>query len=354
MLIINYMKCLISGLKISITLSPIVFFYSCLETETSQTPIQLNGQTMGTSYNITIIDNPQDLSARRLERLVENELSAINNQMSNWNSNSEITLINKNSSNEAIPISQQLLEVLTAANEIHYKSNGTFDITSGPIINLWGFGPNRANKTVPSQKEIDKALNLVGQADLIKITTNPSAVVKQKKGVLINLSAIAKGYGIDRIASLLETRGIKRFLVEIGGDLIASGTNRHGKPWSIGIEFPNYDRRTVQSVVQINDLAMATSGNYKNFFKKNGIQYSHIIDPKTGSPIQHNTLSVTVLEKSAMFADGWATAMLGMGIENGMKIANNYGIAVFFITKDDKRFITASSNAFKALSQGNP
>jgi FAD:protein FMN transferase len=352
MLIKNLMKCLISSLKISIILPPIAFLCSCLETETSQTPIQLNGQTMGTSYNITIIDNPQDLSASRLERLVENELSVINNQMSNWNSNSEISRINKNSSNKAIPISQQLLAVLTAANEIHYKSDGAFDITSAPIINLWGFGPNLANKTIPNQKQIDAALKLVGQADLIKITTNPSALLKQKKGVLINLSAIAKGHGIDRIASLLEMHGIKRFLVEIGGDLIASGTNRHGKPWSIGIELPNYELRTVQSIVKINNQAMATSGNYKNFFKKDGIQYSHIIDPKMGSPIQHNTLSVTVLAKSAMFADGWATAMLAMGIENGMRIANNHGIAVFFITNDDKTFITNASDAFKAFSQG--
>ena len=352
MLIKNLMQFLTTSLKLSIILPTIVFLCSCFETKTSKAPIQLNGQTMGTSYNITIIDNPQDLSASRLKHLVENELAAINNQMSNWNSNSEITLINKNSSDKVIPISQQLLEVLTAANEIHDKSDGSFDITSAPIINLWGFGPNNANKTVPSQKEIDKALNLVGQADLIRITNNPSTLVKQKKGVLINLSAIAKGYGIDRVASLLEMYDIKRFLVEIGGDLIASGTNRHGKPWSIGIEFPNYERRTVQSIVKVDDLAMATSGNYKNFFKKDGIQYSHIIDPKTGSPIQHNTVSVTVLTKSAMFADGWATAMLAMGIENGMRMANKYGIAVFFITNDDKTFITGSSDAFKALSQG--
>ena len=351
MLIKNLMNCLNYSLKISIILSPIAFLCSCSETETSQTPIQLNGQTMGTSYNITIIDKPKFLSASRLEKLVENELSDINSQMSNWNANSEISRVNRNSSNKAIPISQQLLEVITAANEIHYKSDGTFDITSAPIINLWGFGPNGANKTIPSQKAIDKALDLVGQTDLVKITTNPPALLKQKKGVVLNLSALAKGYGIDRIASLLKMQGIERFLVEIGGDLIASGTNRHGKPWSIGIEVPNYERRTVQSIVKIYDQAMATSGNYKNFFQKDGIRYSHIIDPKTGSPVQHNTVSATVLAQNAMFADGWATAMLAMGIENGMKIANNYGIAVFFITNNDKTFTTASSDAFNALNQ---
>ena len=170
--------------------------------------------------------------------------------------------------------------------------------------------------------------------------------------VLINLSAIAKGYGIDRVASTLKEQKIQNFLVEIGGDLITSGTNKNGKSWSIGIEAPKIESQIVQSVIKIKDQAMATSGDYKNFFEKNGIRYSHIIDPKTGYPIRHKTLSVTVLAESAALADGWATAMLVLGNNDGIIVANKLNIPVFFISSHEETFITSGSDEFKKIVAG--
>ena len=201
--------------------------------------------------------------------------------------------------------------------------------------------------------EVNSALELVGQTRLLKLIPGLNQLKKRNSEVSINLSAIAKGYGIDRVASTLKEQKIQNFLVEIGGDLVTSGTNKNGRAWSIGIEAPKVESQIVQSVIKIKDQAMATSGDYKNFFEKNGIRYSHIINPKTGYPIRHNTLSVTVLAESAALADGWATAMLVLGSNDGMIIANKLNIPVFFISSHEKTFITAGSDEFKKIAAGN-
>ena len=201
--------------------------------------------------------------------------------------------------------------------------------------------------------EVNKALELVGQVQLLELIPGLRQLIKATPKVSINLSALAKGYGIDMVASTLEEQKIRNFLVEIGGDLITSGTNKDGKAWTIGIEAPKVEEQIVQSVIKIKNQAMATSGDYKNFFEKNGIKYSHIINPKTGYPIRHKTLSVTVLAETAVLADGWATAMLVLGSDEGMIIANKLGIPVFFISSDAKTFITDVSEAFKQYVSRN-
>jgi thiamine biosynthesis lipoprotein len=324
---------------------------SCSDSDDHSKPIRLTGQTMGTSYSVTIVDNPDGIDKQKLKELIEDSLAKVNSQMSNWDRNSEISLFNKNNSDEPIHISQSLLDVITAANDINLKSGGVFDITLTPLINLWGFGTSKSVTETPTESEISLALNKVGQKNLLKLNYNEKTLSKIKKGVSINLSAIAKGYGIDQLAAMLADMQINRYLIEIGGDLIVSGLNAEDKPWSIGVETPSLTKHSVQSILTIRDKAMATSGDYRNFFEKNGIRYSHIINPNTGKPIRHKTSSVTVLAKSAMLADGWATAMLAMGAEKGMVVADRYQLAVFFISKNKNMFTTSSSLKFKELTK---
>ena len=302
---------------------------------------------MGTTYNITVVDNPLNLSKEMLKKRVDGTLADINNKMSNWYDQSEISSVNNNTGGEPIDLSHELFDVISIAKDINIKSNGAFDVTSAPLINLWGFGPNKTEKKIPTEVEVSKALELVGQQQLLKLTPSLRQLKKATPKVTINLSAVAKGYGIDMVARTLKEQKIRNFLVEIGGDLITSGTNKDGKAWTIGIEAPKVEEQSVQSVIKIKKQAMATSGDYKNFFEKDGIKYSHIINPKTGYPIRHKTLSVTVLAETAVLADGWATAMLVLGSTEGMIVANKFGIPVFFITSDAKTFITDVSEAFK-------
>ena len=323
---------------------------SCSDSDDLQKPIRLTGQTMGTSYSVTIVGNPNGVNKQKLKESIENSLEKVNSQMSNWDKNSEVSLLNKNSSNKPILISQPLFNVIKAANNINLKSGGFFDITLTPLINLWGFGTKKQINEIPTEEEISFALSRVGQKNLLKLDSSDKTLFKAKQGISINLSAIAKGYGIDQLAKMLTEMKINRYLIEIGGDLIASGLNAKGEPWSIGVETPSSTKHSVQSILTIKNMAIATSGDYRNFFEKNGVRYSHIINPNTGKPIRHKTASVTVLAKKAMIADGWATAMLAMGAEKGMVVANRYKLAVFFISKRQNTFTTSSSLKFKELT----
>ena len=308
---------------------------------------------MGTTYNVTVVDNPLRLSKENLKKRIEKALNEVNEKMSNWHDHSEISVVNDDTRGKPIDLSQDLFDVINISTDIHNKSNGAFDITAAPLINLWGFGPNKSERKVPSVSEVNAALELVGQKKLLKLIPGLNQLKKRNSQVSINLSAIAKGYGIDKVASTLKKQKIQNFLVEIGGDLITSGTNKNGNAWSIGIEAPKVESRIVQSVIKIQNQAMATSGDYKNFFEKNGIRYSHIIDPKTGYPIRHKTLSVTVVAETAALADGWATAMLVLGNNDGMIVANKLGISAFFISSHEKMFITEGSDEFKKIAAGN-
>lgn len=311
--------------------------------------VRLSGETMGTTFNITAIG--EDLDENALASSVQETLAEVNAKMSNWDPNSEVSVFSASSSTDPVSISAEFAHVIAAANDVHEKSGGTFDVTLGPLIELWGFGPRKPEDPVPSDTEIQAALSSVGQARLLTLDQDAGTLAKAAPKVGINLSAIAKGYGIDAVAETLAAADIEDYMVEIGGDLVAKGENDKGESWRIGIEKPESGAQSIQMVVPVADLGMATSGDYKNFFEQDGVRYSHIIDPTTGRPITHRTTSVTVLAENAMMADAWATAMLALGQENGLKLAEESGLAVFFISRDvtsgEDAYITVQSSAFK-------
>ncbi len=311
--------------------------------------VRLSGETMGTTFNITAIG--EDLDEAALAASVEQALAGVNAKMSNWDPNSEVSTFSASTSTDPVAISDEFALVLAAANDVHEKTGGTFDVTLGPLIELWGFGPRKPEDPVPSDADIQAALNGVGQARLLTLDASAGTLAKSDPSVGINLSAIAKGYGIDAVAETLQDAGIEDYLVEIGGDLVTKGQNDQGEAWRIGIEKPEAGSQSVQLIVSLDDRGMASSGDYKNFFEQDGVRYSHIIDPTTGRPITHRTTSVTVLAENAMIADAWATAMLALGQEKGMELAEQYKLAVYFISRDvtggDDAYITVHSSAFK-------
>jgi FAD:protein FMN transferase len=315
--------------------------------------LRLSGKTMGTTYNITAVGVPDDVSESVLSADVETVLADVNSKMSNWDKKSEVTLFNVSSETGPVKVSQDFVTVMAAANDVHRLSDGKFDVTLGPLIELWGFGPRKPEDPVPSDDDIASALKFVGQMDTLKLDPDASTISKTAAEVGINLSAIAKGFGIDAVAAKLKALGIENYMVEIGGDLVAAGNNEKGEAWKIGIEKPEPGEKTVELVVAVENRGLATSGDYRNFIEYEGERYSHIIDPTTGRPITHKSTSVSVVAENAMMADAWATAMLVLGSEKGLEAAEANNIAVYFISHSGKDaaapYVTKTSSAFQAL-----
>ena len=311
---------------------------------------KIKGNTMGTYYFIEVIDVPVELKIKNIELEIKNTLKKANKILSNWDKDSEISIINKTDKTTAIKISDELNEVFKTAKEINAKSNGFFDLTLDPIIELWGFGyKSKQMQIIPKDNQIKNILSLIGQKSFLKMNFDNNELIKKNKDIKINLSSIGKGYGIDLIGKKLDQLGINNYIINIGGDILTKGYNSKKENWVIGIENPNLKEKLIKEIVNLTNKGLATSGDYKNFFTKDGKRYSHIINPKTGKPIKHSTKSVTVIHENSMKADGWATAFLALGSLEGLKIADKEKIAVLFIDEIDNKLIKFKSSAFKNL-----
>jgi thiamine biosynthesis lipoprotein len=304
-------------------------------------PVIINGMTMGTVYSVTF---PSEFMENKveLETGINSILDNINQKMSTYIGDSELSIINQSTNAEWITISEELFQVIQSAQAISEQTNGAFDITIGAIVNLWGFGSTNALQTIPDPAELDNVLKVSGYKN-IQLNAATSSIKKSNTKIKLDLSGIAKGYAVDRITMYLNQHGIDNYLVEIGGEVKAKGLNSMAQPWRIGIEKPLTTTREIQRIISLNNMAMATSGDYRNFFNHEGIRYSHTIDPAKGWPIIYSDISVTVLNKSSMIADALATAIMVMGPEHGFNYAKSQNIpALFIITKDDqlKEFFT--------------
>lgn len=309
--------------------------------------VELSGPTMGTQYHVTLRPLPQDYSAESLQAAIDRRLAEINRIMSTYDPDSELSRLNENASTDWVRISDALSTVLTEARRISVLSDGVFDVTVGPLVNLWGFGPRRGEGRIPDEAAIAAARERVGYR-MLKLRADPPAVRKARPDLYIDLSAIAKGYGVDQVAELLEAAGVTDYLVEIGGELRTRGVNVEGRPWQIGIEKPAVGERTVQEVIGLSGQGMATSGDYRNFFEIDGQRYAHVIDPTTGWPVRHRLASVSVLDPSCMTADGFATALLALGPERGYALAEREQLAALFIViTPEGRFEEHATMAFQ-------
>ena len=309
--------------------------------------LQFSGQTMGTSYNITIVvdGNFDQGKQQRLKQHIDQCLQRINQLMSTYIADSELSLFNQSAPNQWYQVSEETFAVLRYSQSLSKQSQGKFDITVSPLINLWGFD---AEKMVefPSDQAIQVAKQQVGWEALL--LDEETQQIQKQKPLTINLSAVAKGYGVDQIALLLEEQGISDYLVEIGGEIRVKGHNSQQQLWRIGVESPSFLQSGVQEVIQLDDKAVATSGDYRNFFERDGIRYSHTIDPATGKPVIHNIASLTVVADNAMAADGLATAFMVMGEEQALAMATQYNIPIYILLYEKDTFRAVHSPEFAA------
>ncbi len=306
----------------------------------------LDGLTMGTAYTVKISDKSPALNTEKLKRDINSILNEVDQKMSTYIADSELSKINQTATTDRIEISEELFTVIEKAITIGQLTNGTFDITVGPVVNLWGFGPQNQPEHVPPDEDIQLALATVGY-QYLHLQQSPTSLKKDRKDIYIDLSGIAKGYAVDRIAEYLETSHCRNFMVEIGGEIRAQGTNEKGKLWRIGIEKPLINQRSVQRIIKLDNISMATSGDYRNYFELDGVRYSHTINPQTGRPITHNLASVTIVHRSAAVADALATGLQVMGPELGYELAVKENLAALFIISSEMGFEEKHTAAFK-------
>ena len=309
--------------------------------------LEIAGPTMGTNYRILVVEAGLDESGQQdLGAAIAESLQAVNASMSTYIPDSEISRFNAHQSSEPFPISVGFVAVLEEAQAISLATEGAFDATVGPLVNLWGFGPDSAPEEV-DEEAVAAARERVGFQHL---TLNEGQLSKAVPDQVVDLSAIAKGWGVDQLVSLLEERGHGHFMAEIGGEVATRGTNPAGESWKLGIEKPVVGERDVHSIVGLNNQAMATSGDYRNFIGEGAERRSHTIDPRTGRPVTHQLASVSVVASSCTLADGWATALTVLGPEEGLKLAEAQGLAAFFLVREpDGSFSESATSAFDRL-----
>ena len=292
------------------------------------TPYQHDkGMIFGTVYHVTY-QNSDNLNDQ-----IVTELNKVDSSLSMFNKQSVITKVNDN---QDIEVDQMFGDVFTLARTVSADTDGAFDITVAPLVNAWGFGFKSGN--MPSRHTIDSLRTFVGYK---RVELHDSRIVKADPHVMLDCSAIAKGYGCDVVAELLRRKGIDNFMVEIGGEVVTSGISEKRVPWKIGVTKPSDDSLSVnnelQTVLNITDKAMATSGNYRNFYYKNGKKYAHTIDPATGYPVQHSLLSATVISDRCAKADAYATAFMVMGLEKAKKVLDRHrDLMAYLIYSDHK------------------
>lgn len=304
----------------------------------------LSGPTMGTTWSVKYTGTP-DESIDALKADIEAALEQVNAEMSTYRDDSVLSRFNHSEAGSLVELPEDTQKVLKAAFSISEMTGGAYDVTVGPLVNLWGFGPDPDRFAPPQAQEIEGARSRVGWQSLL--LDGPR--VLQPGGVYLDLSSIAKGFAVDKVAALMDKHGLKSWLVEVGGELRARGTKPYGQPWRIAVERPIPGVREVEQVVALKDMAVATSGDYRNFFESDGKLYSHTIDPRTGYPVEHTLASVSVLHQSAMMADGFATAMTVLGPKEGMAFAKTHELAVFFIVRTDEGVEELSTPAFDAI-----
>ena len=290
------------------------------------TPYQHNqGFIFGTVYNVTY-QSDKDLNQEILTALKQVDAS-----LSMFNEQSTISKINRN---EPVKPDKMFIEVFELAKRVSAETGGAFDITVAPLVNAWGFGFKQGQ--MPDKQMIDSLLDIIG---FNKIDLKGGNIIKQDPRIMLDCSAIAKGYGSDVVARLLRSRDVKNFMIEIGGEVVTSGISEKRLPWKIGVTKPTDDSLSVnqelQTILNVTDKAMATSGNYRNFYYKNGKKYAHTIDPKTGRPVQHNILSATVLANNCAVADAYATSFMVLGLDEAQKVLEKHPeLMAYFIYSD--------------------
>lgn len=308
---------------------------------------EISGGIFGTTYHINVVLPEDNARLKALAQGIQTELEQVDKAMSTWKQDSELSRFNqKPNQSDWTALSAPLFEVIQRAQEISAQTDGAFDATIGPVVNLWGFGPNARPEHAPSDQELESALSVTGW-EFLELDPDASAI-RAKQPQYIDLSGIAKGYGVDVVARYLDSQGVQAYLVEIGGEVRTRGRKPNDDVWRLAVETPSEQARQVNVVVALDRKSMATSGDYRNYYESDGRRYSHTIDPDTGKPIDHRLASVTVISEDCMTADALATAFTVMGFERAMSLATRENIPAHFIVRGEAGFEVHSTPAFSS------
>ena len=309
--------------------------------------VTLSGKALGTTWSVRVIGPaPDPVGQQALADAITSTLEEVDEKMSTWREDSELTALNRHASSEPFPVAASTMAVLMRAETMWHETDGAFDVTVYPLVRAWGFGG--ADPTAPpTDDELAALLDRVGQQHLT-LNHADRTVTKTRPDITVDLSAIAKGYAVDRISGVLASMGHTHHMVEVGGEIRARGWNRFKQPWRLAVERPDTMDRTAEAVVQLSDLAMATSGDYRNFREQDGRRWSHTIDPRTGQAKLHTLASATVLHTECAFADAYATAFMVVGPDQAMTLATRLDVAALFLIRlEDGGFEQRPSPAFE-------
>ena len=303
------------------------------------------GTTMGTTYSVTVVTEKVDIDV--LKKQIDTRLAMVNGSMSMFSPTSELSRFNKTKAHVPFKISKDFAYVMGQSNRLYNLTNGAWDGTLKPLVDLWGFGTKEKITKVPSPEAINDLLKTIG---FNKIEILGNALQKKTPFVTLDLGSIAKGFGVDAVALLLQESGFKNFLVEIGGEVFTRGTKPGNLPWTVGISRPEKESApdTLYRSMELKDRALATSGDYRNFVIINNKAYSHIIDPTTGYPVETGVVSASVTAENCTFADGLATALMVMPPEKGIALVNNLKKVecLIVVKKKDGTFMDLTSKGF--------
>ena len=309
---------------------------------------EISGPIFGTRYHVSVVMEDNQARLQQLASGIDQALEGVDAAMSTWREDSELSRFNALSDQSGwTELSAPLHTVLLEAEAVSVLTQGAFDITIGPVVNLWGFGPNARPDTVPDDAVLAQVLRGTGH-DKIELRNQPPGIRTSEQQYL-DLSAIAKGYGVDEVARYLAAEGVSGYLVEIGGEVSVAGRKPDGSAWRLAIETPGDEAEQVNRVIALDSGALATSGDYRNYYEFNGQRYSHTLNPQTGKPITHNLASVTVIAENCMRADALATGFNVMGFDDAMALAIRENIPAYFIVRGEAGFETHHTPAFSSF-----
>lgn len=318
-------------------------------------PTVLEGKTMGTVWRVSVI-NVEPEQKETLRQKIQTQLDADDQLLSTWKPDSALMRFNHSQSTTPWPVNEAMADIVTEALRVGNKTNGAMDITVGPLVNLWGFGPDKQPVSTPDDAQIADARARTGLQHLSVISqAGQQYLQKDIADLFVDLSTVGEGYAADHLARLMEQEGLSRYLVSVGGALVSRGMNGEGKPWRVAIQKPTDRENAVQAIVDINGHGISTSGSYRNYYELDGKRISHVIDPHSGRPITHQLVSVTVIAPSALEADSWDTGLMVLGPEQAKEVVREQGLAVYMIVKEGDAFKTWMSPQFSAflLSEKN-
>jgi len=329
-------------------LAGVLVLTGCDDAPSSQEQV-LSGKTMGTVWRVSVAGVPAE-RIPQLDNAIRQQLQQDDQELSTWKTDSALSRFNQYQGTQPWPVSEGMADIVTLALRIGQKTGGAMDITVGPLVNLWGFGPVKAPQHTPDAQAVAQAKAMTGLQHLRVIqSVSGQALQKDLPRLYVDLSTMGEGYATDHLARLMESQGVTNYLVSVGGALLSRGHNADGRSWRVAIQKPTDQQDAAQAVVDLQGHGISTSGDYRNYYELDGKRISHIIDPATGQPIQHKLASATVIATTALEADGWDTGLMVLGTEKAKALAIKQHLAVFLIIREGNKFVTWSSPLFKSF-----